>query len=227
LTNTGFEKDTDVVSGIEIGSIGAGGAPPVLDADPAPTVPGKVGNGRLLASFNRINILGNYQSALLARTLGSPVSISIWWRPLVEFDVTNRSSFLFEYLGSVGVSVGVILIGVELISKSIQGDYDVIVTAVGILPISVGTVSIGFRDWNLVTLTYDGTSTLTVYINGEAIGTVAYANDSASDAGVVRAWKNPNVIGTLIGVIDSLGAWINHELTPEDVTDIFEGWTYP
>lgn len=175
-TTTGFESDLDTISGVAIASLGDGTG---ADAVPVPTVPGQSGNGRLLCSANHYNAFATAKVAALIHTSGNPLSIETLWRPLIDYDgvLAGACMLQFGYLGFVsGGAVGNTYIVVEIRSEATTGLYTFRFHLLGFYGVATDVdftgISLTFRDWNEITIEYDGANAITLTVNNQLEGTI-------------------------------------------------------
>lgn len=221
LTVTGFESDLDIGGAIPILATGAS------LATPCPSVSGKVGIGRLMANFNRYNSLSTAKETSFARSSGVPLSFSFWWRPLVQLSTSGDSMLSAFFLGfTSGGSIGVLLCELYVYSGSSGGLYDFKIKSAPANETTFTNVPMTFRDWNLITVTSDGSTLVTVYVNGVSIGTLAMTGPfAACTSGQFLIAKDSSVNGTQCGLVDMAGVWLTDELSAGDVEEIYGGWT--
>lgn len=206
-TTTGFEADVDVTSGVSIRSWGDGSG---ADAVPCPTVPGRTGNGRLLASINKYNEFTTSAVAALARTSGTPVTLNFWWRPLLDHGGALVGSSMLQARVLAG---GEIVVSVY--SNATIGLYDFKVSLLGFyVPLTEFTftgIPMTLRAWNEIEINYDGANTLNLLVNGATVGTIGPTTFlmPAGATGELRFNKEFITNGALMGVLDTVSLTIS------------------
>lgn len=202
LTTTGYEGDLDVNHGLVMLPVG-NGPPADNQATPFPSVPGHTGNGRLCSSAGHYSGFSTNKVTDLAWTAGNPISLSFWWRPLVEYGfVTPQSMFGWNVLGfDITGAIGTFAIDVSINSTTTPALYNFVATRLGGIPTTLTPVSMTLRDWHHIEMIYDGSTGAEFFVDGVSIGTLAYGGTSSFPKGVLnfagQAGSSPAVYGVL------------------------------
>ena len=167
------------------------------------------------ASFNGTNQFLSIPSNSSLQVGGQAFSFSVWFNVR---DVISQKPFLskialnnFEYLfGTAGSAI-----------RLLGGN------ASNVLAVNLAGGNFSANRWNHAVCTYDGTSVVTIYLNGTSVGT--------STASITTSGANQFQIGStsaygefLIGDLASIGFW-KKALTASEVTALFNngaGRTY-
>lgn len=79
--------------------------------------------------------------------------------------------------------------------------------------------------WYLIHLTYDGT-TLTLYLNGSSVGSVATSGTATAGGNNLMAGYNPSYNGGAFnGKMQDFAYWAGTALTATQITDLYNAWT--
>jgi hypothetical protein len=176
-TTTGFEGDTDTISGLAITPFGDGSG---SDAVPIPTVEGRTGNGRLLCSANHYNAFTTAKSATILHTSGNTLVLDFWWRPLLDYagGLAGTNMLTARYLGFVsGGSVGNAAIELFVLSEATVGLYTFRFSLLGfyvpVTTVDFTGIPLTLRDWNQIVISYDGANAITLTVNGNLEGAIS------------------------------------------------------
>lgn len=207
-TTTGFEGDSDTISGLSITPLGDGSG---SDVAPIPTVPGRTGNGRLLCSANLYNTFSTSKSATILHTSGNQLTLDFWWKPLLDYagGLAGTNMLSARYLGFIsGGSVGNAAIELSIISEATAGLYTFRFSLLGfyipVTTVNFNGVPLTLRDWNQIVVSYDGANSITLTVNGNLVGTISPTDLVMPTTTSGQLMFDKESTAAIIGVLDTV-----------------------
>jgi hypothetical protein len=140
------------------------------------------------------------------------ITYNMWIKPGTQ----SGGDGYYGLMGSGGASNNILFLKTNQLAAYINGSGGL----VGIDPVAT-TINVSGTVWTMVTMTYDSTSGMVVYINGTSAGTAAAAGTANVPSNGFHVGVDPAITSRKYnGAFDEVGVW-TRALTSAEVSELY------